>query len=63
VKRIVITSSGATVVRNDPEPLLFTEENWNQQAVDEVEREDSNASPMSMYRASKTLAERGVCAV
>ncbi|CAK5279249.1 unnamed protein product, partial [Mycena citricolor] len=59
VKRIVVTSSAAAIVSVYPEPTHFSEENWNDQSVEEVEKLGRKASVISKYRASKTLAERG----
>lgn len=36
----------------------FTEEDWNQVSIDEVEKKGTEAWRMHWYRASKTLAER-----
>jgi len=58
VKRVVITSSCAAVLHASPEPKTFSELDWNEQAVKEVEERGINASGLSKYRASKTLAER-----
>jgi hypothetical protein len=41
-----------------PEPLVFTEADWNSEAIADVERQGKDASPMIKYRAAKTLAER-----
>lgn len=41
------------------EPVhTFTEEDWNQVSIDEVEKKGTEAWRMHWYRASKTLAER-----
>ncbi|KAJ7079901.1 hypothetical protein C8R44DRAFT_824555 [Mycena epipterygia] len=58
VKRIVITSSTAAVLQVEPEPKIFSELDWNQQAPREVEEMGRAASAITKYRASKTLAER-----
>ncbi|PSS37211.1 hypothetical protein PHLCEN_2v944 [Hermanssonia centrifuga] len=58
VKRLVITSSCATVVQEDPNPRVFDEESFNDLAVKEVELKGREARPIDKYRASKTLAER-----
>ncbi|KAG9310432.1 hypothetical protein JVU11DRAFT_9572 [Chiua virens] len=34
VKRVVITSSGAAVLREDPNPITFTEADWNNQCLE-----------------------------
>ncbi|KAF8178849.1 NAD(P)-binding protein [Mycena galopus ATCC 62051] len=59
VKRVVVTSSCAAVVDIEPEPKTFTELDWCQQAPKEIAEKGRAASPISKYRASKTLAERG----
>ncbi|KAJ7057712.1 NAD(P)-binding protein, partial [Mycena amicta] len=45
----------------DPEPKLFSELDWNEQSPTrkEVEKMGREAPPMTKYRASKTLAEKG----
>ena len=58
VKRVVITSSCASVIDPLPEPTVFSEKNWNQSTPRECEEKGRNASQSSKYRASKTLAER-----
>ncbi|KAJ3712421.1 hypothetical protein C8R42DRAFT_317352 [Lentinula raphanica] len=58
VRRIVYTSSVAAVLEVDPKPRTFTEENWNNQSVTQIERDGKNNLPITKYRASKTLAER-----
>ncbi|KAK6995956.1 D-lactaldehyde dehydrogenase [Favolaschia claudopus] len=58
VKRIVVTSSTAAVLHDEPTPQTFTEADWDDQAVENVQRDGRNASNVHRYRASKTLAER-----
>ncbi|KIK51277.1 hypothetical protein GYMLUDRAFT_50648 [Collybiopsis luxurians FD-317 M1] len=58
VRRLVFTSSAAAILEVDSEPRKFSEANWNEQSVRECEELGQNASPISKYRASKTLAER-----
>ncbi|PSR87356.1 hypothetical protein PHLCEN_2v5173 [Hermanssonia centrifuga] len=58
VKRIVVTSSTAAVISPDPNPRVFSEDDWNDPAIKEVEEKGRDASAASKYRASKTLAER-----
>jgi hypothetical protein len=60
VKRIVITSSVAAVMADLPEPKLFTADDWNEQAIQAVEKEGKAASGFHKYCASKTLAEKGM---
>ncbi|KAF8880894.1 hypothetical protein CPB84DRAFT_1851708 [Gymnopilus junonius] len=60
VKRIVITSSAAAITVILPEPKEFSEKDWADSVVKEVEelgaKDDTTAR---VYRASKTLAEKG----
>ncbi|THU98022.1 D-lactaldehyde dehydrogenase [Dendrothele bispora CBS 962.96] len=58
VKRIVITSSTASIVRVTTSPTTFSENDWNEPAIKEVEEKGRNASNPAKYRASKTLAEK-----
>jgi len=59
VKRVVITSSVASIERDSPTPSTFSELDWNEQCLDFV-REKGREAPNTMkYRASKTLAEKG----
>ncbi|KAJ3485302.1 hypothetical protein NLI96_g5061 [Meripilus lineatus] len=58
VKRIVITTSTAAVVRPTQEPLLFNEDDWNNDSIRQVEEEGVNAPGYIKYFASKTLAEK-----
>nr|VWO96160.1 Ketoreductase CTB6 (EC (Cercosporin toxin biosynthesis cluster protein 6) [Ganoderma boninense] len=57
MKRIVITSSVRAVIRADA-GRTYTEEDWADDAVAEVKEKGSAANGMSMYGASKVLAER-----
>ncbi|KDQ65079.1 hypothetical protein JAAARDRAFT_247410 [Jaapia argillacea MUCL 33604] len=58
VKRIVVTSSCAAVLTISDKSQTFTELNWNDQAIKEVEEKGRDALVMNKYRASKTLAEK-----
>lgn len=63
IKRVVITSSGAAVLHDDPNPTTFTEADWNDQCLEilkkyEDEGRKNEAPNIAKYRASKTLAER-----
>ncbi|KAK7002468.1 hypothetical protein R3P38DRAFT_1734267 [Favolaschia claudopus] len=60
VKRVIITSSVAAVLSVPSTPQVFTEADWNGQAVKEVEEKGREASNAARYGASKTLAERGM---
>ncbi|KAE9389481.1 NAD(P)-binding protein [Gymnopus androsaceus JB14] len=65
VDAIIHTASPVNLNTDDPqvvmvhlEPQMFSEADWGEQAVAEVERDGRNALPMSKYQASKMLAER-----
>jgi nucleoside-diphosphate-sugar epimerase len=58
VKRVVITSSCASVLDVLTEPKVFSEKDWNQSSARECEEKGRNAPQATKYRASKTLAER-----
>lgn len=66
VKRIVITSSCASILSILPEAREFSENDWADSAIKEVEEFGPNDDITSesrgytIYRASKTLAERGI---
>ncbi|KAF8880899.1 hypothetical protein CPB84DRAFT_1851713 [Gymnopilus junonius] len=58
VKRIVVTSSCAAILTPSDKPSTFSELDWNEASPKEVEEKGSDSPPMSIYRASKTLAEK-----
>ena len=58
VKRIVVTSSCGSIFEDLPEPKTFSEADWNERAIREVETKGAAASAVDKYCASKTLAER-----
>ncbi|KAK0232517.1 D-lactaldehyde dehydrogenase [Armillaria fumosa] len=58
VQRVVVTSSCTAVFHFPSEPTVFSEEDWNKQAVSEVEEKGSDASFAAKYCASKSLAEK-----
>ncbi|KAK7472032.1 hypothetical protein VKT23_000143 [Stygiomarasmius scandens] len=58
VKRVVITSSTASIVRVVTSPTMFSEKDWNEPAIQEVEEKGRAAPNAIKYRASKTLAEK-----
>ena len=60
VRRIVFTSSCASVVTPDEIPRVYNETDWNIDSVGLVERKGIDAPMHEIYRASKTLAERAV---
>jgi nucleoside-diphosphate-sugar epimerase len=63
VKRIVITGSSVSVTSDLDKPTVFTESDWHEAAVQVIKREGDKADPMAMYKASKVLAEKGMCTV
>ncbi|WVQ78700.1 hypothetical protein IAT38_000787 [Cryptococcus sp. DSM 104549] len=58
VKRVVVTSSVAAIMMPKTGPFTFTEEDWNTESPEVVEKEGDQAPGSHLYRASKTLAER-----
>lgn len=58
VKRVVVTSSCGSILEELPEPKTFTEADWNERAIREVETKGAAASAVDKYCASKALAER-----
>ncbi|KAI0367230.1 NAD-P-binding protein [Pilatotrama ljubarskyi] len=58
VKRVVITSSCAAVLTPSSEPHVFSEADWNEASIKEVQEKGRDAAGAAKYRASKTLAER-----
>ncbi|EJT99636.1 D-lactaldehyde dehydrogenase [Dacryopinax primogenitus] len=58
IKRIVITSSVASILVPCKPGTTFTEQDWNTYSPGCVAREGINAPNMEKYRASKVLAER-----
>ena len=58
IKRIVLLSSAVAVglTRTSSE---YTEEEWNDEAVDDVKAKGNASNGLTKYMASKTLAERG----
>ena len=60
VQRIVVTSSCAAVMSPKSGPFVFSEQDWNLSAIKEVQEKGDETPPGISYRASKTLAEKGV---
>ncbi|THH19273.1 hypothetical protein EW146_g1844 [Bondarzewia mesenterica] len=58
VKRIVVTSSCAAVVKPSATPAVWDETSWNEPSIEEVKEKGRNAQLPVMYCASKTLAEK-----
>ena len=59
MQRIVVTSSCASVFTSLPQPTVFSEHDWNESVIEEVRRLGNKTSPVAIYDASKTLAEKG----
>ncbi|ORY26767.1 putative D-lactaldehyde dehydrogenase [Naematelia encephala] len=58
VKRVVVTSSVAAIMQPGPGPYTLTEDFWNTESPQVLEKEGDAASGPHKYRGSKTLAER-----
>ncbi|KAL4078866.1 hypothetical protein V8B97DRAFT_1864802 [Scleroderma yunnanense] len=58
IKRVVFTSSGATILRESDTPIILTEKDWNIQCLEALKERGESASDNAKYRASKTLAEQ-----
>ncbi|KAI0262296.1 NAD(P)-binding protein [Gloeopeniophorella convolvens] len=60
VKRVVITSSVAAIFKSTTSKTTqtYTEEDWNDPAIEEVRVKGKAAGPPAFYLASKALAER-----
>ncbi|KAJ7598455.1 D-lactaldehyde dehydrogenase [Mycena floridula] len=58
IKRVVITSSCATVAVSGKAPKIFDDSDWNDYSVKIVEEIGRAAPNLEKYRASKVLSER-----
>ncbi|EPQ61036.1 NAD P-binding protein [Gloeophyllum trabeum ATCC 11539] len=58
VKRVIVTSSGAALVEPKEPGYVYTEADWGDYSVKEVQSKGANATTLQKYRASKALAER-----
>ncbi|KIM31833.1 hypothetical protein M408DRAFT_239176 [Serendipita vermifera MAFF 305830] len=60
VKRVVVTSSVTTAWQAVPKytPIVYNENDWNEQAVELVKAKGKEAPPFIKYAASKVLAEQ-----
>ena len=58
LKRLILTSSLVAVREVTTVPRTFSESNWNEAAVESVKTRGSAAGPVTIYLASKTLAEK-----
>ncbi|KZT29948.1 D-lactaldehyde dehydrogenase [Neolentinus lepideus HHB14362 ss-1] len=62
VQRIIIASSFAAATTDSDVPVTVTENSWNDSAIKDCEENGTQASQLSKYAASKTLAEKAVWA-
>ncbi|KAK9322287.1 NAD(P)-binding protein [Lipomyces orientalis] len=58
VQRIVFTSSCAAILPLSVESVTVSEMNWNEASIIECDEKGKDASRLSKYSASKTLAEK-----
>ncbi|KAF8304367.1 NAD-binding protein [Clavulina sp. PMI_390] len=58
VKRVIITSSAASIITPKQPPYTWSEADWNTSSPAQVEKLGKDAPPGDKYRASKTLAEK-----
>ncbi|KAJ8087297.1 hypothetical protein PM082_006127 [Marasmius tenuissimus] len=63
LKRVVFTSTCLTIHDFSTDDVTVSEADWNEKAVRECEEKGSEAHPLSMYSASKTLAEKAAWAL
>lgn len=59
---MVLSSTAAVQEAGLPEPKVFTEKDWNNKAIEEVETKGKDADQIEKYTASKTLAEKAAWA-
>ena len=59
IKRIVVLSSTVAISTTKNSGKVYTEEDWNDVAVDAVKEHGRAATGAEKYSASKTLAEKG----
>lgn len=59
LKRIVVLSSTASV-GNPSEIAVLDEKDWNEENIIDIREKGRAANPVDMYRASKSLAEKGL---
>ncbi|KAM6493007.1 D-lactaldehyde dehydrogenase [Amanita muscaria] len=58
VRRIIVLASISSIVRESNELVVLNEKDWNNGAIEQVERLGRSASGLNKYRAAKTLAEK-----
>ena len=64
MQRIVITSSAAAVSSGPlvlTKPAVLSEQDWNLDSIKEFQEKGNKTPPITLYCASKTLAEKGGC--
>ncbi|KIM62532.1 hypothetical protein SCLCIDRAFT_25022 [Scleroderma citrinum Foug A] len=59
IKRVVFTSSGATIMQESDTPVVLTEKDWNIECLEMFKELGGNAPDSVKYRASKVFAEQG----
>ncbi len=59
LQRVVYTSSCGAIKAFTSVPKTYSEDDWNDQAVQDCKDLGEKALPNDMYAASKTLAEQG----
>ena len=62
VKRVIFTSSAATIITTQPEFRVFNDDDWNETSTKQVEQKGRAAEQIHKYRASKVHAERAAWA-
>jgi len=58
IKRVVITSSFASIVSPKPVDYVFTEQDWNESSPALLKKHGKDTEPAESYRTSKVLAEK-----
>ncbi|KAK7029620.1 hypothetical protein VNI00_014318 [Paramarasmius palmivorus] len=62
VKRLIYMSSAQALLGGKPLSHIYTEDDWNDEAVATVQEDGHEADPLAMYAASKVHAERALIA-
>ncbi|KAI0260559.1 NAD-P-binding protein [Gloeopeniophorella convolvens] len=58
VKRVIITASGASIIKRQEIPGKWDETSWNEPAIAEYKARGDKTDGATAYRAAKTLAEK-----
>ncbi|KAF9077902.1 hypothetical protein BDP27DRAFT_1310382 [Rhodocollybia butyracea] len=58
IKRVIVTSSIASVMDLHPTMRTYTEEDWNTHSTQEIEEKGDATDPTHIYLGSKALAEK-----